>query len=110
MDKHLEWAEGLQWKLDEHKKKTDQTKSSHSNFPDYEKYIKNRLCHNRIYYGLWPDGKKIEYDVLYVIPTDNFEEIQKHLNAHNHMNHGVAQAMSLIIYSGGRYEILKNNS
>ncbi len=81
-----------------------------SNFPDYEKYIKNRLCHNRIYYGLWPDGKKIEYDVLYVIPTDNFEEIQKHLNAHNHMNHGVAQAMSLIIYSGGRYEILKNNS
>jgi len=80
-----------------------------SNFPKYENYVKKTLRFNRLYYGLWTDGKKVEYDVLYVIPTDDFEQIQNHLNAHNHMNQGIAQAMALIINSDGIHKIIENH-
>jgi len=81
-----------------------------SSFPEYEKYIKNTLNLSRIYYGLWPNSKikKIEYDVLYAIPTDDYEEIQKHLNAHNDMNQGNPQKMALIINSNGEWETRDN--
>ncbi len=83
-----------------------------SNFPKYENYIKNELNHSRFYYGLWPDSKikKSEWDVLYAIPTDEHEQIQNHLNAHNHMNQGIAQVMALIIDSNGNYIVLKNST
>jgi len=80
-----------------------------SNFPKYVKYIKNVLGFSRVYYGLWSDGGKVEYDVLYVIHTDDFEQIQNHLNAHDHMNQGTAQVMALTIFSDGRYEITENS-
>ncbi len=48
------------------------------NFLKYENYIQKTLKLNRMYYGLWSNGKKVEYDVLYVIPTDDYEEIQSH--------------------------------
>ncbi|MBC8501896.1 MAG: hypothetical protein ISR80_05830 [Nitrosopumilus sp.] len=81
-----------------------------SDFPKYEKYIENDLPYERIYYGLWPDAenKKIEYDVLYVIPTDNYEEVLNHLNAHDQMNKGMPQKMALVVFSGGNYEIIEN--
>jgi len=82
-----------------------------SNFSEYEKYIKNTLKFRRIYYGLWPNSKikKIEYDVLYAIPTDDYEEIQKHLNAHNHMNQGITQEMALVISSDGTSKTVQNS-
>jgi len=80
-----------------------------SNFRKYENYIKNTLGLSRVYYGLWSDGKKIEYDVLYAIPTDNHEEIQNHLNAHNDMNQGITQMMALIINSNGKYTVVNNS-
>ena len=82
-----------------------------SNFPKYENYKKNTLNLRRIYYGLWPNSKikKVEYDVLYAIPTDDYEEIQKHLNAHNHMNQGIKQEMALVISSDGTSKIVKNS-
>lgn len=78
-------------------------------FPKYEKYVKE-YGHKRIYYGLWPDQKenKVEYDVLYAIPTNNYEEVQRHLNSHNHMNGGNTQAMALVIFTDGSSEIIKN--
>jgi len=79
------------------------------NFPKYVNYIKNMLQKSRIYYGLWSDGKKIEYDVLYVIPTDDYKEIQKHLNAHDHLNNGVTQRMALVISKDGTTKIRENN-
>ena len=79
-----------------------------SNFPKYENYVKKTLKFSRFYYGLWTDGKKVEYDVLYVIPTDDFEQIQNHLNAHDQMNQEIAQDMALVIYSDGTYKIIKN--
>ena len=79
-----------------------------ANFPSYVDYVKNTLRKNIIYYGLWPDGKKVEYDVLYAIHTDDYDEIQKHLNAHNHMNNGIAQTMGLIISQDGITKIVKN--
>ena len=80
-----------------------------SNFLKYENYVK-KLGYDRVYYGLWPDSEnnKIECDVLYVIPTNDIKEIQYHLNKHNHLNHGVAQAMSLTIYSDGHSEPVNN--
>lgn len=83
-----------------------------SNFSKYENYIKNELNHSRFYYGLWPDleKEKSEWDVLYAIPTDDPEQIQNHLNAHNHMNQGIAQVMALIIDSNGKYKVLKNST
>jgi len=77
-------------------------------FPKYINYIKNTLKKNTIYYGLYPDGKKKEYDVLYAIPTNGYDEIQKHLNAHDHMNNGIAQIMGLIISQDGTTKIIKN--
>ena len=65
---------------------------------------------SRGYYGLWSDGKKVEYDVLYAIPTDNHKEIQNHLNAHNDMNQGIPQRMALIINSNGKYKAVNNSS
>lgn len=74
------------------------------NFQKYENYIKKTLKLSRIYYGLWSDGKKVEYDVLYAIPTEDYEEIQNHLNAHNQINQG----MVLVIFSDGTYKVIRN--
>ena len=81
-----------------------------SSFPKYENYIKSKRGFSSVYYGLWPDSekKKSEWDVLYAIPTDDHEQIQNHLNAHNHMNQGIAQKMALIIYSNGEWETRDN--
>ena len=79
-----------------------------SNFSKYEDYIKNTLNKSRKYFGLWSDGKKMEYDVLYAIPTDDFDELQKHLNAHDHMNDGITQEMALIIFQNGAWKIVEN--
>ena len=72
-------------------------------FPKYINYIKNTLKKNTIYYGLYPDDEKVEYDVLYTIPTNDYDEIQKHLNAHDHMNNDVSQIMGLTISQDGNY-------
>ena len=74
-----------------------------ANFPKYINYIKNTLKKNTIYYGLYPDDKKVEWDVLYTIPTNDYDEIQKHLNAHNHMNNGIALMKGLTISQDGNY-------
>ena len=76
-----------------------------ANFPKYINYIKNTLKKNTIYYGLYPDEKrkKVEYDVLYAIPTNDYDEIQKHLNAHDHMNNGIAQMKGLTISQDGTH-------
>ena len=81
-----------------------------ADFPKYLNYVKNTLKKNTIYYGLYPDEKrkKVEYDVLYTIPTNDYDEIQKHLNAHDHMNNGIAQIMGLIISQDGAVKITKN--
>ncbi|MDF2424022.1 MAG: hypothetical protein OPY03_01840, partial [Nitrosopumilus sp.] len=81
-----------------------------NNFPKYEDYVISGGF-SRFYYGFWPDKneKKTEWDVLYAIPTDDPKELQHHLNAHNHMNQGIAQKMALIIYSDGRCDILENH-
>ena len=79
-----------------------------ANFPKYINYIKNTLKKNTIYYGLYPDDEKVEYDVLYAIPTNDYDEIQKHLNAHDHMNNGVAQIMGLTISQDGKPKATKN--
>ena len=81
-----------------------------SKFSYYENYIKNNLNKDRTYYGLWSDGGKTEYDVLYVVPTDNYEQIQNHLNAHDQINCGITQMMALTIHSNGNYKIIKNTS
>lgn len=80
------------------------------NFSKYEKYIRNEFPENRVYYGLWSDSETqhVEYDVLYAIPTDNFEQVQEHLNLHDGMNKGVTQKMALVIFSGGAFEIIEN--
>ncbi len=79
------------------------------NFPKYRKYIKDTLNENTFYYGLWPDKdkNKVEYDISYAI-QNNPEDIQKHLNLHDHMNDGVAQKMALIIDKDGKWEIQNN--
>ncbi|MBT4327663.1 MAG: hypothetical protein HOD60_12300 [Candidatus Nitrosopelagicus sp.] len=79
-------------------------------FPKYEKYVKE-YGNKRFYYGLWPDEKenKVEYDILYAIPTSDNEEVQRHLNSHNHMNQGNSQSMALVIFSNGDSEIIKNS-
>ena len=81
-----------------------------TNFSTYERYIRNKFPQKRVYFGLWPDveNNKTEYDVLYVIPTDNFEEIQEHLNMHDEMNQKIPQKMALVIFSGGKFEIIEN--
>ena len=73
-----------------------------TNFPKYVNYVKNTLKKNTIYYGLYHD-EKVEYDVLYAIPTNDYDEIQKHLNAHDHMNNDVSQIMGLTISQDGNY-------
>jgi len=80
-----------------------------SKFSYYENYIKNNLNKDRTYYGLWSDGGKTEYDVLYVVPTDNYEQIQNHLNSHDQINCGITQMMALTIHSDGNYKIIKNS-
>jgi hypothetical protein len=79
-----------------------------SKFPDYENYVKNTLKLSRIYFGLWSDGEKTEYDVLYAIPTNDYEEVLNHLNAHDQMNKKTAQSMALIINSNGKYKVIRN--
>ena len=78
-----------------------------ADFPKYLNYVKNTLKKNTIYYGLYHD-EKVEYDVLYAIPTNDYDEIQKHLNAHDHMNNDVAQIMGLTIFQDGTVKITKN--
>lgn len=83
-----------------------------NDFVRYENYVKNILKRNRMYYGLWPDdtNEKTEYDLLYVIPTDDIVQIQRHLNSHNNMNGGISQAMALVIFSNGRSKIIENST
>ena len=80
-----------------------------NNFSKYRKYLKDTLNKDTIYYGLWPDKdkNKVEYDISYAI-QNNPEDIQKHLNLHDHMNDGVAQKMALIIDKDGKWEIQNN--
>jgi hypothetical protein len=80
-----------------------------SKFPYYENYIKNMDLNYRIYYGLWYDGEKTEYDVLYAIPTDDYEKVLDHLNAHDQINKKTAQSMALIIDSNGKYKVIRNS-
>ena len=82
------------------------------NFSKYREYIKNTLNKDTIYYGLWPDieKNKTEWDVVYVIETVNYDEIQKHLNLHNKINNGLAQSMALIIDKTGNWEIQHNEN
>ena len=80
-----------------------------SNFPKYVNYVKNTLGLGRVYFGLWSDGKKVEYDVLYAIDTDDYEQIQNNLNGHDHMNQGITQVMALIISSDGARKIVNNS-
>ena len=79
-------------------------------FPEFRKYLKDIVKTDTIYYGLWPDTKnnKVEYDILYTIDSTEKNEIQRHLNLHNHMNDGVAQKMALIIDKDGKWEIQNN--
>jgi hypothetical protein len=79
-------------------------------FPKYVEYIKNTLQISTIYYGLWTGGGKVEYDLLYVVPTDDYEIIQKHLNAHNFLNDSISQRMALVICSDGSTKIIENSS
>ncbi len=83
-----------------------------NNFSKYREYIKNTLNKDTIYYGLWPDieKNKTEWDVVYVIETVNYDEIQKHLNLHNKINNGLAQSMALIIDKTGNWEIQHNEN
>jgi ssDNA-binding Zn-finger/Zn-ribbon topoisomerase 1 len=80
------------------------------NFPKYSHYIKNQLGIDTIYYGLWPGVHRVEYDVLYVIPTDDHDTIQKHLNSHNLLNDGVSQRMALVISHDGTTKIIENDN
>mgnify|MGYP006441004913 FL=1 len=79
------------------------------NFSKYREYIENKLKKDIIYYGLWPDTKKnkTEWDVVYTI-DNNSDEIQRHLNLHDHMNNGLAQKMALIIDKDGKWKIQNN--
>jgi len=79
-------------------------------FPKYVKYIKNTLQINTVYYGLWCDGGKVEYDVLYVLPAVDNVIIQSHLNAHDFLNDFVSQKMALVICQDGSTRIIKNHS
>jgi hypothetical protein len=81
-----------------------------SKFSYYENYIKNSLKLSRIYFGLWSDGRKTEYDVLYAIPTDDYEKVLNHLNAHDQINNGLAQSMALIVDKTGNWEIQNNEN
>lgn len=80
------------------------------NFAKYVSYVREDLQFPRHYYGLWPDTKndKVEYDVSYVIPTNNSTEIQKNLNQHNHLNDQIPQSMGLVIFQDGNYKVIKN--
>ena len=80
------------------------------NFPKYVDYIKIQLGVDTIYYGLWTGGNRVEYDVLYVIPTNDHDIIQKHLNTHDFLNDGVSQKMALVISNDGTSEIIENNN
>jgi len=80
------------------------------NFPKYSHYIKNQLGINTIYYGLWPGVNRVEYDVLYVIPTDDYSTIQKHLNSYDFLNDGVTQRMALVISHDGSTKIIENDN
>jgi len=80
------------------------------NFPKYLHYIKNQLGINTIYYGLWPGVNRVEYDVLYVIPTDDYSTIQKHLNSYDFLNDGVTQRMALVISNDGSTKIIENDN
>ena len=79
------------------------------NFSKYVDYIKNNLKISTVYYGLWPDEDKVEYDVLYVIDSVDDNTIQKHLNAHDFLNDGVSQEMALVISNDGTTKIIKNS-
>ena len=80
------------------------------NFSKFRKYLKDNLNTDTIYYGLWPDTKnnKVEYDILYTIDSTEKNEIQRHLNLHDHMNDGLAQKMALIIDKDGKWHIQNN--
>jgi len=80
-------------------------------FPAFEKYIKTELKYPRYYYGLWKDDKKSkpEYELVYVITTNDNAEIQRHLNLHDDLNDGIAQKVALVIFSDGSSETVRNS-
>jgi ssDNA-binding Zn-finger/Zn-ribbon topoisomerase 1 len=80
------------------------------NFPKFANYIKNKLGIDTIYYGLWTGGNRVEYDVLYLLPTEDYSTIQKHLNSHNFLNDGVTQRMALVISHDGSTKIIENDN
>jgi hypothetical protein len=82
-----------------------------NNFEKFIQYVYDELKVQRHYFGLWLDTEKnkIEYDVSYVIPTNDFSEVQKHLNLHNHLNNE-PQSMALVIFPDGNYDIIRNQS
>ena len=79
------------------------------NFSKYVDYIKNNLKISTVYFGLWPDEDKVEFDVLYVIDSVDDNTIQKHLNAHDFLNDGVSQKMALVISHDGTTKIIENS-
>ena len=78
------------------------------NLTKYREYIMNELGLPRFYHGLWSDGKNVEFDVLYAIPTSDNITIQEHLNKHNTINDGVPQVMGLIIDKNGVFKNIEN--
>ncbi len=81
---------------------------NNNNFNEYSNYIKDILEFDRVYFGLWHDGNRIEHDVLYVLPTDNYHDVQVNLNMHNHLNGGLAQVMALTIFPDGSAKAVMN--
>lgn len=81
-----------------------------SNFDKYESYIKEHLEISNVYFGLWHDGKKTEHDVLYALPTNDYEEVQVHLNMHNGVNGGLAQVMGLEVDSDSNTKAILNTN
>jgi hypothetical protein len=80
-----------------------------SRFMEFTEYVKNTLKKERVYYGLWSNGKTTEYDVLYCVSNKD-ELIQKHLNMHDSLNGGSKQVMGLKIFEDGTYLPVRNNS
>ena len=82
--------------------------SDNNNFNDYKDYIKETLKFHTVYFGLWHDGDRVEHDVLYALPTDDYEEVQVNLNMHDHLNDGMAQVMGLTVFKDGNAKAVVN--
>jgi hypothetical protein len=54
--------------------------------------------------------RETEYDILYAIPTDDYEKVLNHLNTYDQINNGLAQKMALIIDKTDNWEIQHNDN